>query len=77
MSVFSLEACTHDSECQLNCEHLGLCDLTTGKCSCLLLFEPLPSAAKCVDDADCANFCGPTCKYYNCDISFCICHCSA
>ncbi|KAB2073449.1 hypothetical protein ES319_A07G082500v1 [Gossypium barbadense] len=145
--VFYLEACTHDSECQLNCDHLGLCDLTIGKCSCLLISDPLsstivpnvaapnaavpnaavpnatipntavpnvvvpnvavpnaavpdvavpnvavpnvaipnaavPNAAvpnaneKCVDDADCANFCGPTCKYYKCDSVFCICHCS-
>ncbi|XP_052489920.1 uncharacterized protein LOC128042568 [Gossypium raimondii] len=32
---------------------------------------------KCVDNVNCANFCGPTCKYYNCDIDFCICHCTA
>ncbi|TYH61951.1 hypothetical protein ES332_D07G085500v1 [Gossypium tomentosum] len=76
--VLNSEACTHDSECQLNCEHLDFCDLKTGKCSCLPIFEPLPSNdAKCSKDSDCAKPCGQGCKRYNCVRGYCLCHCTA
>lgn len=72
------EACIYDSECQLNCEHIGLCDLKIRKCSCLPLFEPLPSNdAKCSKDSDCAKPCGRGCKRYDCVRGYCMCHCNA
>ncbi|KAB2018522.1 hypothetical protein ERO13_D08G214400v2 [Gossypium hirsutum] len=80
--VSNSEACTHDSECQLNCDHLGLCDLKTNKCSCLPVSEPLPfdgvpmANAKCSTDDDCKDACPPNCtaKCFHC---FCLCYCSA
>ncbi|KAK8285625.1 hypothetical protein V6Z12_D08G237300 [Gossypium hirsutum] len=77
-----LVICTHDSECQLNCDHLGLCDLKTNKCSCLPVFEPLPFDgvpmvnAKCYTDTDCIKACPPTCRPYYLHF-FCVCYCSA
>ncbi|TYH59791.1 hypothetical protein ES332_D08G245600v1 [Gossypium tomentosum] len=68
--VSNSKACTHDSECQLNCDHLGL------------LSEPLPFDgvpmvnAKCSMNADCKDACPPNCapKCFHC---FCLCCCSA
>ncbi|KAL1158516.1 Dyslexia-associated protein [Gossypium arboreum] len=80
--VSNSKACTHDSECQLNCDHLGLCDLKTNKCSCLPVPEPLPfdgvlmANAKCSTDDDCKDACPPNCtpKCFHC---FCLCYCNA
>ncbi|TYI16107.1 hypothetical protein ES332_A08G231900v1 [Gossypium tomentosum] len=80
--VSNSDACTHDSKCQLNCDHLSLCDLKTNKCSCLPVPEPLPfdgvpmANAKCSTDDDCKDACPPDCtpKCFHC---FCLCYCSA
>ncbi|TYH07420.1 hypothetical protein ES288_A08G232100v1 [Gossypium darwinii] len=71
-----------DSECQLNCDHLGLCDLKTNKCNCLPVSELLPfdgvpmANAKCSTDDDCKDACPPNCtpKCFHC---FCLCYCNA
>ncbi|XWS34251.1 hypothetical protein CRYUN_Cryun21dG0024200 [Craigia yunnanensis] len=74
--------CACHVDCKFKCKHGGICDLKTGKCSCLPAQEQASNVvpiidANCKRDPDCIKVCPPGCKIHNCINGICFCECRA